>query len=91
MCGVDVMSRRVEALRSIGYAPENPTLFQSLTVRESLDLIGSLRGMEEGEVEDAMEPPLNRGRPTKAAFMVKPRVLVLDEPMSGMDPEAQRA
>ncbi len=47
------------------------------------------------EKEDELMGNLSRGMVQKvlasAAFMVKPRVLIMDEPMAGMDPEAQHA
>ncbi len=108
--GHDV-SNRVEALKNVGYIPENPVLFRNLTVREFLEMIGALRGLsreeiEEGmyrylelfELEDKVDEPssnLSRGMVQKvlatAALMVRPKVLIMDEPMAGMDPESQHA
>jgi len=46
------------------------------------------------EKEDELIGGLSRGMIQEvlasAAFLVKPRVLIMDEPMAGMDPEAQR-
>ena len=36
ICGRDVIAQRVEALKHVGYIPENPVCFQNLTVREFL-------------------------------------------------------
>lgn len=107
--GYDILRHRVDALRHVGYIPENPVCFQNLTVKEFLYFIGSLRGMPKDEVRERVEYYLNvfeldekanalikglsRGMLQKllasAAFLVKPRVLIMDEPMAGMDPEAQ--
>ena len=102
---------RVRALKEVGYIPENPVLFRNLTVREFLEMVGALRGLDKEELEESMykylelfdledkvdEPSsnLSRGMVQKvlatAALMVKPRVLIMDEPMAGMDPESQHA
>lgn len=109
--GVDVVRDRSEALRHVGYIPENPVCFQNLTVREFLEFVGALRGLGREEVEEGMERylslfeleekedslmiSLSRGMVQKvlatAAFLVKPRALIMDEPMAGMDPESQHA
>ncbi len=62
-------------------------------VREAIDRYLSL--FELSEKRDELLGNLSRGMIQKvlvsAAFMVRPRVLVMDEPMAGMDPEAQHA
>lgn len=107
--GVDVVKDRSEALKLVGYIPENPVCFQNLTVREFLEFIGALRGLDREEVEegikkylslfeleekkDSLISSLSRGMVQKvlatAAFLVKPKALIMDEPMAGMDPESQ--
>jgi len=109
VCGYDVISDRVSALKHVGYIPENPVAFQNLTVTEFIKFIATLRGLKPSDIEDDMKhylevfelydkrdkliSELSRGMLQKtlaiAAFIVKPKVLIMDEPMSGMDPEAQ--
>ncbi len=109
--GLRVDERREEVLRLVGYVPENPFLFPTLTVREFLEFVGKLRGMDEGEIDDRVSyylslfdleerersliRELSRGMVQKvaasAALLHEPKVLLLDEPMVGMDPEAQHA
>jgi len=109
ICGVDVRERREEALRHVGYVPENPVVFENLTAREFLEFIASLRGIPRDEFEERYERyvqlfqledqvrkkmgKLSRGTVQKvlvvAALLPEPEVLVMDEPTSGMDPEAQ--
>jgi ABC-2 type transport system ATP-binding protein len=43
--GRDIERQQIEAKREIGYAPENPSLYESLTVREFLQFIGRLYSM----------------------------------------------
>ena len=62
-------------------------------VREAVDYYLSIFDMS--DKRDELVGNLSRGMIQKvlvsAAFMVRPRVLVMDEPMAGMDPEAQHA
>jgi ABC-type multidrug transport system ATPase subunit len=104
--GVDVLRRPVEAKRRIGFLPEAPALYDQLTAREFLEMIGTLRGMEPGRLDkrigellDMMElsdfsqnniGTFSRGMRQKLAFasavVHEPRILILDEPLSGLDP-----
>ena len=108
--GVDVVRDRVRALSMVGYIPENPVCFQNLTLREFLEFVTALRGLDGRDVSEPMRAylsafdleekqdelmgSLSRGMVQKAlaiaAFLVRPKVLIMDEPMAGMDPEAQR-
>ena len=104
--GVDVLKRPVEAKRLIGFLPEAPALYDLLTAREFLEMVGTLRGMEPkgldrriDELLDIMEltafqhnnvGTFSRGMRQKLAFtsaiIHEPGILVLDEPLSGLDP-----
>ncbi len=107
--GHDVVRERIEALKYVGYVPENPVAFHNLSIEEFVRFVTSLRGIEWGSVRGVFEyyldafnlrskrgelmGRLSRGMVQKAlviaALTVKPRVLIMDEPMAGMDPEAQ--
>ncbi len=109
VCGWDVVRERVNALRNVSYVPENPVVFQNLTVEDFIKFIISLRGLAWSDVREEFEDylrkfklvgkrralmkELSRGMVQKAlviaALLVRPKVLVMDEPMAGMDPEAQ--
>ncbi len=45
--GIDVVSNPVEVKRIIGYVPETPTLYESLTPAELFSFIGGIRGIDE--------------------------------------------
>lgn len=49
--GRGVVSERVKALRHVAYIPENPILPQNLTVKEFLELIAVLRGIDASEAK----------------------------------------
>jgi ABC-2 type transport system ATP-binding protein len=101
--GIDVKNR-VEVLKSIGYIPEDPALFPYLTAEEVLRYSAKLRGLEcEDRIKDLLDTfnlkpnkvvsTMSKGMVQKlcacVAFLHKPSVLIMDEPMANMDPEAQ--
>ncbi len=45
--GIDVVSNPVEVKKIIGYVPETPTLYESLTPAELFSFIGGIRGIDE--------------------------------------------
>lgn len=49
--GIDVMADPLEVRRRTGYLPEMPNLFEKLTGREFMQMLGTLRGMEPEALE----------------------------------------
>jgi ABC-2 type transport system ATP-binding protein len=106
VCGDDMGKRPVEAKRHLGYLPEELYLYQRLTGREYLRLVAGLKGcdpagaeaeaefFELGAVADKWVGGYSLGMRKKlglaAAFAGRPRVLVLDEPLNGLDVEMMR-
>lgn len=90
----------------VGYLPENPYFYDYLSVRELLDMVGRLHGLDSstrrrrGEaliervgLSHAADRPLrsfSKGMLQRAgmaqALLGEPELVVLDEPMSGLDP-----
>lgn len=104
--GMDVLKDPVGAKARIGFLPEAPALYDQLSGKEFLEMIGTLRGMEPDRLDariaqllDMMELTVSqdrnvgtysRGMRQKLAFasaiIHEPGILILDEPLSGLDP-----
>lgn len=98
------------ARRRIGFLPENPYVFPSLTPREFVEMSGRLSGMSGKHLHKRAEEVLDRTgvlyaadrqvrRLSKgmlqrsalgAAMIAEPEMLILDEPMSGLDPVGRK-
>jgi ABC-2 type transport system ATP-binding protein len=90
----------------IGYLPENPYLYDHLTLLELLQFCGKTSGLNKGQIRDSGQELMTKlnlldaqNRPLKAfskgmlqragicfALLHDPSVVILDEPMSGLDP-----
>ncbi len=55
ICGYDVHRRPMEARRMMSYVPDEPYLYDKLSGREFLTMVGGLYGMSESEVERRVE------------------------------------
>ncbi len=108
IAGVDMKSRPVEAKRRLAYVPDDPKLFDALTVWEHIEFSASVyqvndyraRGeallvlFELTEKRDALAQELSRGMRQKlalcCAYLHDPAAIMLDEPMTGLDPRGIR-
>lgn len=99
-----------ELKRSLGYVPENPSLYEFLTASEYLDFLADMYGLptagraervqtflvalELAGHENAMMSGFSQGMKQKVALigalLHRPRLLVLDEPLNGLDPRSAR-
>lgn len=104
ICGHDILRDPVEAKRLFAYMPDEPRLFEYLTVAEHLQLSARLYNaldgarvgaqlLEELELtgkENSLPSELSRGMKQKlniaCGLLHSPRVLLFDEPLTGLDP-----
>ena len=108
VAGHDIEAEPVEARRRLAFVPDEPRLFENLTVADHLRVIGRIYGVADaGERADqllaafdladrreAFPAELSRGMKQKLmialALLHRPAALILDEPLTGLDPGSIR-
>jgi len=104
--GLDTGKGSLDIRRRVGFLPGDFALYPKLTGRAVLDYLGQLRGRVDRRVRDALverfdadlERPIHQlstGNRQKLgliqAFMHEPELLILDEPIAGLDPLVQQS
>ena len=108
--GFDIQEEPERAKSILGYIPDTPYIYDRLTAREFLSLVGGLydmpRELTESSIEwlfelfnvgdwgDDFAGEYSHGMRQKivmaSALIHDPDLLVIDEPMVGLDPQSQR-
>jgi ABC-2 type transport system ATP-binding protein len=108
--GVDARTDPISAKRLIAWLPDEPLLYDKLTVWEYLEFVAGLWGVDAksaaGQAEDLLKmlglwdnrndrcETFSRGMKQKAvlagALIHDPKLLMLDEPLTGLDAAASR-
>jgi ABC-2 type transport system ATP-binding protein len=99
---IDVLQNPIEAQRNIGYLPEHNPLYTDMYVREYLQFQAAIFKVDKGQIETFIEKvglteeahkkisQLSKGYQQRvglaAAILHNPKVLILDEPTTGLDP-----
>jgi ABC-2 type transport system ATP-binding protein len=106
MLGLDTVNDSLEIRRRVGFLPGDFALYPKLTGRAMLDYLAELRGGVDPRVRDSLverfgadiDRPirhLSTGNRQKIglvqAFMHEPELLILDEPIAGLDPLVQQS
>lgn len=104
--GLDCHRQTVEAHRRLAYVAGEASLWPTLTVSETLHLLGQVQGHVDPDYRDVLVErfdldvskkvrALSKGNRQKlilvAALMTRPDLLILDEPTSGLDPLMEQA
>jgi len=111
IAGSDLIREPIEARRRLGYAAEEPALYEELSAHEHLAFFAAVRSLDPEEsrrragellgrlgLADRADEPVHRlshGMRKKLAFAAavlhRPRALLCDEALEGMDAEAALA
>ena len=102
--GRDIVSDALEIRRTIGYVTGDSSLYPKLTGQQFLDYMGELQAPKSAHYVNELGRrlkadlhvklgTLSRGNKQKialiAAFMHQPKIMILDEPSTGLDPLMQ--
>ncbi len=106
--GLCVARDAIDVRRRLAYVPDDPPLFDDLTVGQHLDLIAGLYDVRDHRTKsdqllslfdlthkvNELANSLSRGMRQKLAiccnYLYDPKVLLLDEPLTGLDPPGIR-
>tara|TARA_B100000768_G_scaffold180636_1_gene201150 strand:+ start:496 stop:1389 length:894 start_codon:yes stop_codon:yes gene_type:complete len=100
--GIDLSQQPLEVQKIIGYLPEHNPLYAEMYVREYLQFHGSIFNISKNEINNCINRvgleieshkkinQLSKGYKQRvglaAAILHNPKVLILDEPTTGLDP-----
>ncbi|HTY76151.1 MAG TPA: ABC transporter ATP-binding protein [Candidatus Nanoarchaeia archaeon] len=110
VAGFDPVKNPLEVKAKIGYVAENPMVYDSLSPRDFLEFVASIRKIDKASsnelvcrLADAFEmaqyfdspiATLSLGMKQKVALIAslihRPKVLLLDEPLNGLDAKSSR-
>lgn len=110
VAGFDIVRQPLEAKQRLGYVPEQPALYETLTATEFLDVVSALHHLPDtvaaprrdelldllglGTARQQRLSAFSKGMKQRvvlaAALLHRPEVLILDEPLDGLDANSAR-
>ena len=110
VAGYDPVKNSIEVKSKIGYVAENPIVYDSLSPRDFLEFVASIRKIDKATANEMVAPlakafdmsqyfdspiaTLSLGMKQKVALIAslihRPPVLLLDEPLNGLDAKSSR-
>jgi ABC-2 type transport system ATP-binding protein len=110
VCGHDLSVDLRQALRCLGYVPDEPFLYDKLSGREFLEFAAQMRGLDRPAVDSCIAEAIehfeladyiddlietySHGMKQRLVFasamLHQPPIVVVDEPMVGLDPRSMR-
>ena len=95
ICGANLLKDPLKAKQMIGYVPDNHAVFERLTGREYVNHIANLYDVPTQQMEEISDNPIksySHGMKQKisviAALVHNPKLWILDEPLTGLDPQS---
>jgi ABC-2 type transport system ATP-binding protein len=110
VAGFDIVTQPLDAKQRLGYVPEQPMVYDTLTAAEFLEVVWSLHHLDPAtaaarrdelldlfglaDARDQRLSTFSKGMKQKvvlaAALIHRPDVLILDEPLDGLDANSAR-
>ena len=92
--GIDIQARPLEAKARLGYIPDRPFVYDKLTGGEFLRFDELLSVFElapwKGELTETYSHGMRQKLIIASALVHRPEVIIVDEPMVGLDPKSAR-
>lgn len=106
--GHDLVKSYADIKSSVGYMPQSFSYYRELSVRDNLEFIATLYGLQDvpktvealgkrfgladrmDDISDHLSGGWKQRMSLAASMMNNPKILLLDEPTAGVDPDARR-